>query len=201
MTPNILNPQEFSIKIQSTLPAACMLSAIVCPALAYDPVIVPAGSGQTIQVLGGPLEILVRNAQTEGDFSAVISTNPPGGGRGPNVTHKDRSETFYVIDGDFTFFVAGKEIKGGPGSMVVNPKGVPHGFKNTGTTDGHLLMIYSPGGFEDFFQEAADKKLQPGPDLGALETKYGVFRQAPQLLLSAIKSRTSVLPRRTALGQ
>ena len=167
------------MNIQSTLAAACLLSGIACPALAYDPVIVPAGTGQTIQVLGAPLEILVRNAQTDGDFSAVISTNPPGAGPGPNVTHKDRSETFYVIDGDFTFVVAGKEIKGGPGSMVVNPKGVPHGFKNTGSTDGHLLMIYSPGGFEDFFQDVADKKLQPGPDLGALEGKYGVSRPAP----------------------
>src|SRR3569623_1880498 len=88
--PNTLNPQESEMNIQSTLAAACLLSGIACPALAYDPVIVPAGTGQTIQVLGAPLEILVRNAQTDGDFSAVISTNPPGAGPGPNVTHKDR---------------------------------------------------------------------------------------------------------------
>ena len=110
------------------LMAATLLLAttagLATAALAFDPVIVPAGEGQMLEVLGGPLEVLVRNAQTDGDFSVVISADYPGGGPGPNVIHEDRSETFFVLEGDYTFYSDGKEIKGGPGSIIVNPKGV-----------------------------------------------------------------------------
>ena len=165
------------------LMAATLLAAtagLATAALAFDPVIVPAGEGQMLEVLGGPLEVLVRNAQTDGDFSVVISADYPGGGPGPNIIHEDRSETFFVLEGDYTFYSDGKEIKGGPGSIVVNPKGVRHGFMNSGTTQGKLLMMYSPGGFEDFFLEVAEKKMQPGPELGALEAKYGASRLPPE---------------------
>ena len=166
------------------LAAATLLFAtsagLTSSTLAFDPVIVPAGSGEMLEVLGSPLEVLVRSAQTDGDFSIVISADYPSGGPGPNVIHEERSETFFVLEGEYTFYSDGKEIKAGPGSIVVNPKGVRHGFINSGTTQGKLLMMYSPGGFEDFFTEVAAKKMQPGPELGALEAKYGASRIPPQ---------------------
>jgi mannose-6-phosphate isomerase-like protein (cupin superfamily) len=155
-------------------------AGLASTAFGFDPVIVPAGEAQRIEVLGSPMDVLVRNAQTDGDFSIVVSMDGPGGGPGPAVRHKDRTETFYVLEGEYTFYSDGKEIKAGPGSIIVNPKGVPHGFVNTGTTQGKLLMIYSPGGFEDFFIEVAEKKVQPSPELAALENKYGASRPAPQ---------------------
>jgi mannose-6-phosphate isomerase-like protein (cupin superfamily) len=172
------------LKSLTHITAAVALFALptfpVTSALAYDPVMVPAGEGEMLEVLGAPLEVLVRKAQTDGDFSVVISQDFPGGGPGPNVIHADRSETFFVIEGDYTFFSDGKEITGGPGTIVVNPKGVRHGFINSGTTQGKLLMMYSPGGFEDFFTEVGQKKLQPGPELGALEASYGTSRLPPE---------------------
>lgn len=151
-------------------------TSLTSATLAFDPVVVPAGEGEMLEVLGAPLEVLVRSAETDGDFSVVISADYPGGGPGPAVTHKDRSETFFVIEGEYTFFTDGKAIKAGPGSIIVNPKGIPHGFTNTGTVQGKLLMMYSPGGFEDFFTEVATNKVQPGPELAVLEQKYGASR-------------------------
>jgi mannose-6-phosphate isomerase-like protein (cupin superfamily) len=155
-------------------------ASIAPAALAFDPVIVPAGEGEVLQVLGAPLEILVRKADTDGAFSVVISNDGPGGGPGPNVVHQDRDETFFVIEGEYTFYSDGKEVTGGPGTIIVNPKGIRHGFVNSGTTQGKMLMMYTPGGFEDFFTEVGQKGLQPGPELGELEASYGTSRVPPQ---------------------
>lgn len=149
-------------------------------AFAFDPMISLGGKHLVVHPDGGNVGILVTSAQTDGAFSVITLWDKPGGGPGPAVTHKKRTETFYVLEGTYTFYQDGKKTEGGPGTIVVNPPGVPHGFVNTGTTDGTILAMYSPGGFEDFFIEWDKLGLKPGPDLGKLENKYDASRPPPQ---------------------
>ena len=62
---------------------------------------------------------------------------PPG--RGPGLHKHPYEEVFIVQEGQVTFVVAGDEIQGGPGDVVVVPPGTPHSFTNTG--EGTLKQI------------------------------------------------------------
>jgi len=48
----------------------------------------------------------------------------------------------------------GSEIRrGGPGTIALLPRDVPHGFRNVGKTPGRIVTVISPAGFEGFFAE------------------------------------------------
>ncbi len=72
-------------------------------------------------------------------------------------------------------------IVAAPGSFVFAPRGIPHTFKNVGTTPARTLVIISPAGLEKFFEErnALGKEL-PATDPSypsrnkALNEKYGL---------------------------
>ena len=170
------------MRAQSLIATTMIVTALSGFAMAadFEPMISVGGQHRVVHPSGGNVEILVTKDQTGGDFSMITLSDAPGGGPGPAVTHKERTETFYVLEGRYRFFQGDKVTEGGPGTVVVNPPGVPHGFVNIGTTDGTLLAMYSPGGFEDFFIEWAESGINPGPELGALEAKHGASRPPPQ---------------------
>jgi quercetin dioxygenase-like cupin family protein len=45
----------------------------------------------------------------------------------PRPTSAD--ETFYVLEGELTLFVAGEQIVLGPGQAALAPRGVPHAYR------------------------------------------------------------------------
>src|ERR1700760_1664583 len=86
------------------------------------------GAGELLD-LGGPHrpEILVRGGDVHGALGAfifhpgVITENPPH-------AHHDFMKIAYVLDGTYEFRVGDAEFSGGPGTMVVVPKGSYHTF-------------------------------------------------------------------------
>jgi mannose-6-phosphate isomerase-like protein (cupin superfamily) len=59
-------------------------------------------------------------------------------------THSDHVDSFYVLDGEAEFLLADEAIRGGPGTYVAAPVGVPHGFRNVGGTELRLLNVHAP---------------------------------------------------------
>lgn len=161
--------------------AAAVAAGLALPALpvfAYDPIISLSNRHTVIQPNGATQEILATSDQTGGAFSAMTIWGIAGEGPGPSITHTIGSETWYVLEGEYEFHVGDETFEGGPGTFVSVDVGQSHGFINK--TDGKLLVIFSPGGYERFFMEWANTPgLVPGPALGALENKYGVTRPAP----------------------
>jgi quercetin dioxygenase-like cupin family protein len=77
------------------------------------------------------------------------------GGTGPwTVPHLHRAmeESFYVVDGAFTFTVAGSEVEHGPGGFVMVPRGAAHTFGAL-RDDSRVLILMVPGGLEEMFYE------------------------------------------------
>lgn len=150
-----------------------LIAGIAFPlgANAFDPVI--SLPGETRILVDGDFEMLVTAKQTGGELGMVVISNAPDGGH-PINTHTTETETFYVLEGQYRFFVGDETFDGGPGTTVVNPANVPHTFKNIGTTPGRLLAVYTPGGFEEFFLEWDATGITRGPALGALEKKHGI---------------------------
>src|SRR5262245_4686323 len=62
---------------------------------------VPAGAGETYDVIGELLTFKVTNAQTDGAFTVVELVASPGGGP-PLHTHPS-SESFTILEGEFQF--------------------------------------------------------------------------------------------------
>lgn len=93
---------------------------------------------------------------------------------GPAIVHANEAEAWYVLDGTFEFHVGDQVFEGGPGTFIAVDAGQPHGYITK--TDGRILVMYSPGGCEQFFVDWAAQGLVPGPELGALEQSYGVTR-------------------------
>ncbi|MDB5538228.1 MAG: hypothetical protein JWQ65_3103 [Devosia sp.] len=155
-----------------TLSLAAIMFAT--PVFAFEPIISLEGQHQTIERDGGTDVLLATREQTDGQMGVIILPSKAGQGPGPAIVQALGSETWYVLDGTFEFHVGDKIFNGGSGTFISVDAGQPHGY--IAKSDGHILVVYTPGGYEHFFEDWAKKGLSPGPELGQLENSYGVTR-------------------------
>jgi quercetin dioxygenase-like cupin family protein len=89
---------------------------------------------------------------TNGAFSLMERTLPPGGRKPPPHVHRNCEEAFYVLDGEVEFSLGENTTIGRRDTFVLVPGGVAHTFGNAGATDARLLVIHSPA-MDAYFQE------------------------------------------------
>lgn len=127
-------------------------------------------------------------AEDTGDAYAVAEIIVPVGSSPPLHKHAPQ-ETFYVLEGSFSFttLVNGisQEIKTEVGDVVHVPGNEIHTFVNTGSGTGRLLGLVAPTGMEKFF-ESIGKPYEGGPikakkpsilqmiKIGVLAKKFGI---------------------------
>ena len=70
--------------------------------------------------------------------------------------HCTEDESFYVVEGEMTFYVGDERVKAGAGAFVYGPRGVPHGFEVNGTAPARILLQNYPAGFEGFPVEVGE---------------------------------------------
>jgi mannose-6-phosphate isomerase-like protein (cupin superfamily) len=131
---------------------------------------------KTLAVVGDKVRILLSGEQTGGAFAVVEDTAPPGGGPPPHI-HQREDEGFVVIEGEFEFLLGDRWVRVSSGGSVFGKRGVPHTFRNVGSTTGRLVVTISPAGFEKFFVEVdrMSATAPPSPEqLIALGAKYGL---------------------------
>ena len=95
--------------------------------------------------------LLVSSALTGGSFEMFEEVRASPGGPPPHV-HRDRDETFYVVEGRYVFTRGADEIELGPGQVVFVPRGTRHHFR-TLLAGSRTLIIVAPAGLEAFFRE------------------------------------------------
>ncbi|MBB5233102.1 cupin domain-containing protein [Deinococcus budaensis] len=149
----------------------------------------PQGGTALVNPIGGPMVLKLGSAQTAGAYSVHDNLLPPGSpGPRPHL-HRWHEETFYVLDGELSVRVAEQTVQAPAGSFVVIPRGTVHQPFNPHPDPVRVLLIFSPGGMEDFFVEAAQGRhpLQALPQdpaaqasLQALTGRYGYeFAELP----------------------
>lgn len=146
----------------------------------------PPGAGRLIA--GGALHALLKVSGGARRDGAVCSTFeisvPPGYDVGAHV-HTRGEELFYVLEGTLDLLAfepvertpddwhswtspsGQRYLRGGPGSLLFVPAGVPHAFANLSSTPARMLFQAAPEGHEDYFEELAallrEAKGKPDP--------------------------------------
>ena len=106
------------------------------------PTIVPPGDGHRV----GNVEFLARTADTP-RFNLGIVEIAPGRELEQHV-HDEEDDSFYILDGEMTFLFGDEQSVAPPGTFVLVPPGVRHGFRNDGSVPVRMLNVHAPGGFD-----------------------------------------------------
>jgi quercetin dioxygenase-like cupin family protein len=102
----------------------------------------------------GRLRILAGADSTDGSFSVVDVTEPPGSGA-PLHVHHGEAEAFYVVEGTLELTCGDDTVTASAGDFVYTPKDVPHRYAVVGDAPARVLLLFSVPGFESFFRDAA----------------------------------------------
>ncbi len=97
------------------------------------------------------MRLLVRKATTQGTFALGEFRGGEGPWTVPHV-HEHLEESFYVLEGTFTFTCGEEEIEATPGAFLIVPRGMPH-LMRAGPGGGAFLTLWTPGGLEEMFLE------------------------------------------------
>ena len=112
---------------------------------------VGSGDGRSVDLGVVRMRVLAAGDTTSRAFTLAEFAGGSGPWTVPHI-HREMEESFYVLDGSFTFTVAGRDIEAGPGSYVLVPRGTPH-VMAAGPDGGRFLTLMVPGGLEEMFFE------------------------------------------------
>lgn len=135
-------------------------------AQSLKPHVSPADAEPTF-FLGLPTVLRATSQNTGGAFGLIDHLTMPPGFASPYHTHRLEDEAFYVVDGRVAFVCDGEWVVGGPGTYVFGPRGIAHGFVVLGDAPARMLLLCSPGGFEQFVLELSVPAPAP-PDMAKL---------------------------------
>ncbi len=117
-------------------------------------IVLSPGEGKMVPVPGHKVTHKVVGADTGGAYS-LLEVELVGDGP-PQHIHKNEDEAFYVLEGEMNILVGERTIRATAGSFVLVPRGTVHAFSRIGQEPAKILAIFSPAGFEKFFDEAVD---------------------------------------------
>jgi quercetin dioxygenase-like cupin family protein len=145
--------------------------------------------GESFWVLGDLYTFKLTSAETSGTLAVIETLTFPQNGP-PIHTHTNEDETFYILDGRFSFTIGDRTFEAGPGTFVRAPREIPHGYKNISALPARKLLMISPAGFENFFREigepakdiSAPPPHRPGTIARTMQValKYGLRIQVPE---------------------
>jgi quercetin dioxygenase-like cupin family protein len=147
-------------------------------------------SGDSIAVVGDVYRFLATSDDTEGKYAFWHAIVPPGGGPPPHV-HSREEESFYLLEGEITFYVGDERRVATAGTFAAVPIGMLHRFKNESSDPASMLISVVPAGLERMFMEcgvpiARGSLAAPPPTnddiekLLSIAPKYGVEIRLPK---------------------
>ena len=146
-----------------------------------SPLAVLGGTQELVAVVGDAYRVLARSEDTGGVYAMIEAYIPPNAAGPPPHTHTREEEAFYVIQGELTVTLDGRDALAPAGSYMDLPRGIPHKFRNDSSAPVRMLVIVRPGGFEKFFHEVG-KPIKDLSELGppAPEEIQRVLATAPR---------------------
>ena len=106
------------------------------------PIVIAPGEGPRL----GNVEFLARTADTP-RFNVGIIEITVGRVLEEHV-HAEEDDAFYILEGELTFTFDGETAPAPPGTFVLIPPGILHGFRNDGAIPVRMLNIHAPAGLD-----------------------------------------------------
>lgn len=103
--------------------------------------------------LGIKIQVLASNKDTNGAYSLMHYTLPACILGAPPHYHKKMSEAFYVLEGKLSILQNDIWVTVKPGAYVLIPPGTTHGFRNDTSDETRFLILASPGGLENLYDD------------------------------------------------
>jgi quercetin dioxygenase-like cupin family protein len=126
-------------------------------AATLKPIALAEGEGDVFWSFGVLATVKASSDETGGLISVMEQYGPQGVGS-PLHVHHHEDEWFYILEGEVTFWVAGKVIVAEAGSFMFGPRDIPHTFIIT-SDEARFLIVAEPGGFEKFMRELSQPAL------------------------------------------
>jgi quercetin dioxygenase-like cupin family protein len=111
-----------------------------------------SGEGRRFAIPGGICTIKATGEDTGGTYAVIEMLIPPQVGPPPHI-HSREIESFYILEGSLSFWLSDRKLSGSAGSLVIAPPGLTHTFKNEEDSTARVLLLITPAGLEEFFQE------------------------------------------------
>jgi mannose-6-phosphate isomerase-like protein (cupin superfamily) len=140
------------------------------------PQIVPAGEGEQLEAFGDKARVLLAGQSVGGRFCVSESWTSSMAGP-PLHVHENEDEVFVIREGRYEFQIEDMKVEVGVGDVLFAPRAVPHTFRVVSDGPGRFLLIAAPGGFDDFFREAAAmfaSGMVTPQGIGEMSSKYGI---------------------------
>jgi len=118
-------------------------------------VVHPAGGGERHAMGASEVVIKVTGEHTGGAFFVAEVVLEPGFPGPPPHYHERLHETLYLLAGEVTMTLDGREEVLRPGGFASIPPGVVHTFRNDGAEPARALNVNAPAGWEHYLRELA----------------------------------------------
>lgn len=113
----------------------------------------PTSLGEPRWFFGGLLQVKAAAEDTNGEYT-LLEIELPAGLTAPEHVHFTEDEGFYVLEGSVDIRLRGETLTLRAGEHAFGPRNVPHAY-TVGPDGVRMLWILTPGGFEDFVEEAS----------------------------------------------
>jgi quercetin dioxygenase-like cupin family protein len=111
-------------------------------------------NAQPLWFIDDLVHVQVDGASSDGRL-ALIDSRGRRGDMPPLHVHRRDDETFYVLEGELSLFVADEQIVLGPGQAAHAPRDVPHAYR-VESHEARWLVITTPAGFDSFVREVSE---------------------------------------------
>lgn len=145
----------------------------------------PTALGQPRWFFGMLAEVRASAADTDGRYTLVEITAPPGL-EAPLHVHHTEDEGFHVLEGSVTIVVGDETVELTSGGHAFGPRNIPHRF-TVGPDGARMLWVLTPGGFENLIEEAgvpAESRTIPPPGVVPPEDAAEIVRRHGNELLA-----------------
>jgi mannose-6-phosphate isomerase-like protein (cupin superfamily) len=124
---------------------------------------------------GERIAVRLSSRGTNGAYAIVESIAAPGCAT-PMHLHRNEEEHFVILAGSYRIAIGEKIFEVAAGASITLPKGVPHSWRNISCEPGRLVVILTPGGFEQCIQTIRNS---PPEKHEAVAASYGCYIVGP----------------------
>ena len=100
-------------------------------------------------------DFVLKHEDTQGRYSLIDMVLSPNFDSSPGHSHREHSETFYIVSGQMEWTVEGESHILGPGDTVFIPPYAHHIARAVGGESPRALLIWEPAGWEVGMKESA----------------------------------------------